>query len=53
MQVKFDANTSKWFREQQYRGITAQTTVNLCEKCGLFYKPSLSHKCKGGAECKE
>lgn len=26
--------------------IGQQTTVCQCEKCGLFYKPSLGHKCK-------
>lgn len=38
----FDAETRKWFRNH----ITAQTTVMQCEKCGLWYKPILGHKCK-------
>ena len=40
--VKFDAETSKWFKKNW----SAQTTVMKCEDCGLYYKPSLGHKCK-------
>ena len=39
---KFDAETRKWF----VRHIGAETTVQQCEKCGLYYKPILGHKCK-------
>lgn len=46
MKVNFDEETQKWFNKQQCNGITTQTTVELCDKCGLFYKPSLGHKCK-------
>lgn len=51
MTVKFDANTSRWFKKQIHCGITRQTTVCQCDKCSLFYKPSLGHKCK--KECAE
>lgn len=40
--VKMDAATSKWFKSNPF----AQTTVMKCEQCGLYYKPSLGHKCK-------
>lgn len=40
--VKMDAATTKWFRSH----IGAQTTVMKCERCGLYFKPSLGHKCK-------
>ena len=46
MKVKYDANTSRWFKKQIYGGITCQTTVCQCDKCNLLYKPSLGHKCK-------
>lgn len=39
--VKYDNPTSKWFENH----IGEQTTVCKCDKCGLFYKPSLGHKC--------
>ena len=38
----YDAETRKWFKEHPF----AQTTVTCCEKCGLYYKPILGHKCK-------
>lgn len=41
-----DKETRKWFRKHP----DAQTTVRKCEKCGLFYKSSLGHKCKVEAE---
>ena len=40
--ARFDAKTQKWFRNH----IGTQSTVAQCEKCGLWYKPSLGHKCK-------
>lgn len=42
---KFDKKTRKWFK--QHNHISIQTTVCKCDKCGLFYKPSLDHKCDG------
>lgn len=36
-----DKATEKWFKERP--GI--ETTVMQCDKCGLFYKPSLGHNC--------
>lgn len=40
--INYDTATKKWFA----RHIGKQTTVIMCDKCGLFYKPSLGHKCK-------
>lgn len=40
--VQFDAETREWFRDH----LSVQTTVAPCEGCGLWYKPSLGHKCK-------
>lgn len=42
MTVKYDRATKAWFSSH----IGQQTTVCKCEKCGLFFKPSLGHKCK-------
>ena len=42
MTVKYDRATKAWFG----RHIVQQTTICKCEKCGLFFKPSLGHKCK-------
>lgn len=42
MGVHFDKATEKWFREHPFN----ETTVMQCDKCGLFYKPSLGHICK-------
>lgn len=42
MIAHFDKSTEKWFREHPH----SETTVMKCDKCGLFYKPSLGHKCK-------
>ena len=44
MTVKYDRATKAWFNSH----IGQQTTVCKCEKCGLFYKPILGHKCKKG-----
>ena len=43
---QFDTETRKWF----VRHIGAETTVQQCEKCGLWYKPILGHKCKAKKE---
>lgn len=40
--VKYDKPTLRWFEQQ----IGVQTTVCKCDNCGLFYKPSLGHKCE-------
>ena len=40
--VKYDAATSRWFADHPFQ----ETTVACCEKCGLYYKPELGHKCK-------
>lgn len=40
--VRLDAKTREWFKTRPF----AQTTVMRCEKCGLYYKPSLGHTCK-------
>lgn len=42
MKVKYDRQTKAWFWSHKNQ----QTTVCMCDKCGLFYKPSLGHKCK-------
>jgi hypothetical protein len=42
IRAQFDAETRKWFRNR----MGVQTTVECCEKCGLWYKPMLGHKCK-------
>ena len=40
--IQMDKATDEWFK--QHPG--ARTTVTSCEKCGLWYKPSLGHKCE-------
>lgn len=40
--INYDKATKKWLNNH----IGQQTTVIMCDKCGLFYKPSLGHKCK-------
>ncbi len=48
--IRYDTSTAEWFLS---RG-DVQTTVCRCDTCGLYYKPSLGHKCKvkkkGGGE---
>ena len=44
--VEFDSATREWF--ERHPG--AQTTVAKCERCGLYFKPSLGHKIK---DCKK
>ena len=38
----FDKETRKWFERTK----APATTVVKCERCGLFYKASLGHKCE-------
>ena len=38
--AEFDSETRKWFQKNP----GAQTTVTRCNRCGLYYKPSLGHK---------
>lgn len=42
MSIKFDSVSEKWFKEHRF----AETTLMRCKDCGLYYKPSLGHKCK-------
>ena len=42
MMAHFDKATEKWFKEHPHN----ETTVMKCDRCGLFYKPILGHKCK-------
>ena len=42
MSEVYDRATKAWFSSH----IGQQTTVCRCERCGLFFKPSLGHKCK-------
>lgn len=44
--VNYDENTKKYLDNH----IGQQTTVCMCNKCGLFYKPSLGHKCNDAGE---
>ena len=44
MRAQYDEATKKWFRDRP--GIWPETTVMRCPDCGLYYKPSLGHKCK-------
>ena len=46
MVINYDKETKKWFREH----IGQQTTVCECKKCGMFYRPSLGHKCPNEKE---
>jgi hypothetical protein len=41
--VIFDKETKKWFAQHP----SAEITVWKCSKCGLWFKPTLGHKCKG------
>lgn len=40
--IKTDKATDEWFK----RNPGARTTVTVCNKCGLWYKPDLGHKCE-------
>lgn len=41
--VEMDAATKAWFENKPAWTVT---TVQKCEKCGLYYKPDLGHKCE-------
>lgn len=41
-QLKFDRATQRWFDLNP----DAVTTVRRCDKCGLWYKTGIRHKCK-------
>lgn len=38
----YDKATEEWFSKRPGQ----ESTVEQCDQCGLFYKPSLGHKCK-------
>ena len=40
--VMFDEATKRWFEEHP----GAQTTVCRCERCLLYYKEALGHRCR-------
>lgn len=42
MRVSYDTETKNWMDHH----IGHQTTVTQCDKCGLYYKTSLGHKCR-------
>lgn len=42
MIVEYDKETNDWFKQHPL----SETTVTCCPDCGLFYKPSLGHRCK-------
>lgn len=42
IRVRYDYATEKWFKAHP----DVCSTVMRCKDCGLFYKPSLGHKCK-------
>lgn len=45
--IGFDSRTRKWFDSLPLtERLVIQTTVTQCDDCGLYYKPSLGHKCK-------
>lgn len=48
--IEYDKTTSDWFAKRPKYTVT---TVTQCEFCGLFYKPSLGHKCNGRENMKE
>lgn len=41
-EARYDKATTDWF----IKNPDAETTVMECSYCGLFYKPSLGHRCK-------
>lgn len=38
----YDKTTEEWFSKRPGQ----ESTVEQCDQCGLYYKPSLGHKCK-------
>ena len=48
MKLNYGKETKKWFSKHP----TANTTVWQCSKCGLYFKPTLGHKCKENTERK-
>lgn len=40
--IKLDPTTLQWM----ITTLTAETTLVCCDRCGLYYKSSLGHKCK-------
>lgn len=38
----YDKATEEWFSKRPGQ----ESTVEQCDQCGLYYKPSLGHKCK-------
>lgn len=49
IKCKYDIETQKWFNAHPFHC----TTVCRCNKCGLFYKPSLGHVCKESVNTNE
>ena len=41
-QIQYDRATQEWFD----RHPDALTTIRRCEKCGLYYKTGIGHKCE-------
>lgn len=41
-EIRFDRETGRWFKKHP----DVASTVVCCKDCGLYYKPSLGHKCK-------
>jgi hypothetical protein len=39
--IKFDRDTQRWFDLNP----DAVTTIRRCDKCGLWYKTGIRHKC--------
>lgn len=45
--VRYDLETRKWFDSLPLsERFIIETTVMRCDDCGLYYKPSLGHKCR-------
>lgn len=49
MKINCDKKTLSWLNNH----MGAQTTLVMCEECGLFYKPSFGHDCQKEAKLKE
>ena len=48
-QIKFDLATQRWFALNP----DAVTTIRYCDKCGLWYKTGIRHKCAGNTKKEE